>query len=46
MRTFVLGLLLGCVFASVLFAMPQSNKQRETIFLGTDLTLGMPEVRL
>jgi hypothetical protein len=43
MRTFLLGLLLGCLVTSVLFAMPQSGKPRETIWLGTDLTLGMPE---
>ncbi len=44
MRIFLLGVLLGCLVASVLFAAPQSNKQRETIWLGSeDLTLGMSE---
>ncbi len=42
-RTLIFGLLLGSLFASLLFAMPQSNKQRETIWLGSDLTLGMSE---
>lgn len=42
-RNLLLGLFLGFLFASLLFAMPQSNKQRETIWLGSDLTLGMSE---
>ena len=41
MRTFLLGLLVGSLMVSVLVAMPQSR--RETITLGTDLTLGMSE---
>jgi hypothetical protein len=44
MRTFLLGLLLGCLVATALLAMPQSGGPRETISLGsTDLTLGMSE---
>lgn len=43
MRTFLLGLLLGCLSASMLLAMPQLAQQRETIWIGSDLTLGMSE---
>lgn len=42
MRLFLFGLLVGCV-ASTLFALQQSSKSQETIWLGTDLTLGMAE---
>lgn len=43
MRTFLLGLLIGILVVSALAAMPQSVRERETIRLGTDLTLGMSE---
>jgi hypothetical protein len=42
MRSFLLGLLVGSLVVSTLAAMPQFNK-RETIWVGTDLTLGMSE---
>jgi hypothetical protein len=43
MRTFLLRLLFGCLFATALFATPQATSPRETMWLGTDLTLGMSE---
>lgn len=43
MRTLLLGLLFGSLVATALFAMPQSAKSRETIWLATDLMLGMSE---
>jgi hypothetical protein len=44
MRRFVFGFLVGSLVISVIAAVPQLRKQRETIRLGsTDLNLGMPE---
>lgn len=43
MRSFLLGLFLGFFVVSMLSAMPQSSKPRDTMWLGTDLTLGMSE---
>jgi len=43
MRTLLLGILIGAVMVAGLAAMPQTNKTRETISLGIDLTLGMSE---
>jgi len=43
MRIFLLGLLFGCLVATALFATPQARNARETMWLGTDLTLGMSE---
>jgi hypothetical protein len=44
MRTFLMGLFVGSFVASTLVAaVPQSNKQRETKSVGTDLSLGMAE---
>src|ERR1019366_4218270 len=42
MRTFLLGLLVGSLLVSALAARPQAS-QKETIWVGTDLTLGMSE---
>ncbi len=42
MRTFLRGLLTGSLVVSALVAMPQS-RERETLNIGTDLTLGMSE---
>jgi hypothetical protein len=42
MRTFLLGLLTGSLVVCALVAMPQS-RERETLNIGTDLTLGMSE---
>jgi hypothetical protein len=43
MKIFPFGLLVGSVAVSTLFALQQAAKSRETIWLGTDLTLGMAE---
>jgi hypothetical protein len=44
MRRFLLGCLVGSLVISVIVAVPQLSKQRETIRLGsTDLNLGMAE---
>jgi hypothetical protein len=43
MRGTLFGLLFGCIVGTSLFAMPQSDKPRETIWLGSDLALGMSE---
>ncbi len=43
MRTFLFGLLIGSLIVSAVAAMPQSSRMRETMRLGTDLTLGMAE---
>jgi hypothetical protein len=42
MRTFLLGFLIGSLVVSALVAAPQS-RDRETLNIGTDLTLGMSE---
>jgi len=43
MRTFLGGILFGCVVASVQVARPQADSPRETINVGSDMTLGMTE---